>query len=163
MIVKDTLDNQTIFQIICFNDALDIGSLEVNEYNSLSIDVALKTIQTGRFPNDLVLSFPTRHSDTITLPSSSNTIQKQLYNAISVSCNKTPTVDQTVDQIFWIHTYENATGRVWGTLDNTDSQCGRHSLKNPTTIFRALASQDEITQTIKDEVPWEIYNWVKQL
>ena len=112
----------------------------------------------GRFPDNLVLSFPTRDSNIIPLPSSSSVIQEELYKMISASCTRIP----TSNAVYWIHTYDNSPGRVWGTLDNTiNAKCGQYSLKNPTTVFRALASQDEVTQTIKEEIPWDIYKWVK--
>ena len=161
VVVKDTtIDDQTIFQITFFKDVLSNNDLEVGEYDSLTMSIVISTTQMGRFPNDLVLSFPTRDSDIIQLPSSSSIMQEELYDMISVSCTKT----LTAGAVYWTHTYDNSPGRVWGTLDNTiDAMCGQHSLKNPTTVFRALASQDEVTQAIREEIPWEIYNWVKSL
>ena len=158
VVVKDTIDQQTIFQVILFKDVLNYN-LEVGEYDSLTMDIDINTIQTGRFPIDLVLSFLSRHSGTISLPSSSDIIEEKLYNMVAYICTKT-----TAGLIYWIHTYDNSPGRVWGTLDNTiNPMCERYSLKNPTTVFRALASQDEVTQVTKDEIPWEIYNWVRIL
>ena len=124
----------------------------------MSIDIT--TTQMGRFPDNLVLSFPTRDSNIISLPSTSSVIQEELNEMISVSCTRTP----TGGAVYWTHTYDNSPGRVWGTLDNTiDPMCGQYSLKNPTTVFRALASQDEVTQAIKEDIPWDMYNWVKSL
>ena len=158
VVVKYTIDEQTIFEVIFFKDLLN-NNLEVGEYNSVTMDIDINTIQTGRFPSDTVLSFPSRYSDLILLPTTSSIIEEELYNMISVSCIKT-----AAGQVYWIHTYDNSPGRVWGTVDNTiDAMCGQYSLKNPTTVFRALASQDEVTQATKDEIPWEIYNWVKIL
>jgi len=157
MVVKNSIDNQTIFQIIVFKDILQSNNLEVGEYNSLTMKIDISTVQMGQFPNNLVLSFPTRNSDIISLPSNSSILEEHLYNIISVSCTETA----SAEEIYWTHTYDNSPGRVWGTLVNTiDPMCGRYSLKNPTTVFRALASQDEITQTIKKEIPWKTYNWV---
>ena len=157
-VVKDTIDYQTIFQVIHFRDVP--YNLEVGEYDSVTMSIVITTTQMGRFPNNLVLSFPTRDSNIIPLPSSSSIIQEELYDMISVSCTKT----STAGAVYWTHTYDKSPGRVWGTLDNTiDAMCGQYSLKNPTTVFRALASQDEVTQATKEEIPWEIYNWVKSL
>lgn len=155
MVVKDNVDDQTVFQIVFLNDVLNNINLEIGD--SSTMDIGIETIQTGRFPDDMVLSFPPRSSNTISLPSSSGIVEEQLYKMISVACTKT----SSSGAIYWTHTYDYFPGRVWGTLDNTiNAMCGQYSLKNPTTIFRALASQDEVTQTIKEEVPWEIYNWV---
>ena len=156
VVVKDSTGNQTTFQVIFFKELLNTSNLEVGEYGNITIDI--NTIQTGRFPSNMVLSFLHRSSGTIILPSNSSIIEEQLYNMISVSCNKT----NKSGAIYWMHTYDSSPGRVWGTVDNTiNPMCGRYSLKNPTTIFRALASQDEITQSIKTEIPWLIYNEVK--
>lgn len=158
MVDKDSTDDLTIFQVMLFKDLLNNHSLEVGENDSLTVDIDISTIQTGRFPNDMVLKFPPRNTDNISLPSSSSIIEGELYDMISVSCNKT----SAAGAIYWTHTYDNSTGRVWGTVDNTiNAMCGQNSLKNPTTVFRALASQDEVTQAIKEEIPWAIYNWVK--
>ena len=159
MVVKHSIDNQTIFQVITFEGLLN-NSLEVGEHNSLSLSIDIVIVQMGRYPANLVLSFPTRNSSTISLPSNSSVIKQELYKMISVSCNKTSTAAES-DAVYWEHTYDNSPGRVWGILDNSiDPMCGRYSLKNPTTIFRALASQDELTQMIKDEIAWETFNWV---
>lgn len=156
-VIKDNNDDQTIFQVIFFKDVLNSNDLEVGEYDSLTMSIDITTTQMGRFPDNLVLSFPTRDSDIIPLPSSSSVIQEELYEMISVSCTRTP----TSGAVYWTHTYDNSPGRVWGTLDNTiNAMCGQYSLKNPTTVFRALASQDEVTQAIKEEIPWDTYNWV---
>ena len=156
-VIKDTVDDQTIFQLIIFTDALNTDNLQVGE---AAMTITITTTQTRRFPNDLELSFPPRRSNTILLPSDGSVIEEELYNMILVSCIKT----STAGAIYWTHTYDNSPGRVWGTLDNTiDPMCGQYSLKNPTTVFRALASQDEVTQDIKEEIPWQIYNWVRQI
>lgn len=155
VVVKYTTDEQTIFEVIFFKDLLN-SDLEVGEYNSVTMDIDIDTIQTGRFPSDMVLSFPSRYSDSILLPNTSSTIEAELYNMISASCSETP-----AGEVYWTHTYDHSPGRVWGTVDNTiNAMCGQYSLKNPTTVFRALASQDEVTQVTRDAIPWEIYNWV---
>ena len=160
VVVKDTIDDQTTFQLIFLTDILNNTNLQIGEYDLASMTITVTTIQMGKFPNDLKLSFPPRQSNTITLPSYSSVIEEELYNMVLVSCIKT----STAGAVYWTHTYDNSPGRVWGTLDNTiDPMCGQYSLKNPTTVFRALASQDEVTQDIKEEIPWEIYNWVRQM
>jgi len=134
------------------------ATLEAGEYNASLIDVTINTVQTDRFPNDLVLSLPNRMTDTIPLPDSDNNfVEDQLHDIISVTCTK-----PSAGQIYWTHSYEDTTGRLWGTRDNTiDPQCGRYSLKNPWVIFRQSTSVDDITGTTVGNIPVEIYPWVR--
>ena len=158
MVNKSVSSNQTIFKLIFF-EAVQRNTLQVGQYDPLLIDVTITTIQTGRFPDDLILSLQTRSTNAISLPSDESVVEDQLHNIISVSCTKT-----AAGQVYWTHTYDNSLGEVWGTLDNTiDPMCGRYSLKNPTFIFVAFTSQDEITQTTVGDIPWETYNWVSCL
>ena len=152
---KSVSSNQTIFKLIFF-EAVQRNTLQVGQYDPLLIDVTITTIQTGRFPDDLILSLQTRSTSTISLPSDESVVQDQLHNVISATCTKTAT-----GQIYWTHTYDNTLGRIWGTLDNTvDPMCGQYSLKNPTFMFMEFRSFDEITRTRVGDIPWEIYNWV---
>ena len=154
-VIKSASSNQTIFKIIFF-EAVQRNTLQVGQYDPLLIDVTVTTIQTGRFPNDLILSFQTRSTSAISLPSEQSVVEDQLHNMVSASCTKTNT-----GQVYWTTSYDNSPGRVWGTLENTiDAMCGRYSLKNPTFIFVASTSRDEITQTTVSNIPWKIYNWV---
>ena len=154
----------TIFQVVFFEAVLRTATLQVGTFNSSIIDVTITTIQMGRFPDDLVLSLPSvssvvRSTMAISLPSEEDIVEDQLHSIISASCTKT----STAGAVFWSHTYDNSPGRVWGTLDNTiDPMCGRYSLRNPTFIFVAFRSRDEITQTVVGDIPWEIYNYVSQ-
>ena len=153
---KSASNNSTSFQVVFFEAVQRNNTLQVGRYDSLLIDVTITTVQMGRFPDDLILSFPTRCTNAISLPSEQSVVEDQLHNIISVSCTKT-----AAGQIYWTHTYDNSPGQVWGTLDNTiDPMCGRYSLKNPTNMFLEFRSQDEITQSTVGEIPWEIYNWV---
>ena len=155
LVTKSVSNNQTTFQVVFF-EAIQRNTLQVGKYNSSLIDVTITTVQIGRFPDDLILSFPDQSTSAISLPSEQSVVEDQLHNIISVSCTKT-----AAGQIFWTHTYDNSPGTVWGTLDNTvDPMCGRYSLKNPINMFVDFISQDEITQTTVGEIPWEIYNWV---
>ena len=155
LVTKTASSNQTMFQIIFF-EAVQRDTLQVGRYDISLIDVTITTVQTGRFPNDLILSFPTRSTSAILLPSEQSVVEDQLHDIISASCTKT-----AAGQIYWTHTYDNSPGTVWGTLDNTiDPMCGQYSLKNPTFMFVASTSQDEITQNTVSDIPWEIYNWV---
>ena len=155
-VTKSVSSNQTTFKIVFFEAVQRNTTLQVGNYNSSLIDVTITVIHMGRFPDDLILSFPTRNTSAISLPSEESVIQDQLHNIISVSCTKTAT-----GQVYWTHTYDNSLGEIFGTLDNTiDSMCGRYSLKNPTFMFLRFRSYDEITRTTVGEIPWETYNWV---
>ena len=163
-VTRSASNGITIYQVVFFEAFLQTTPLQVGTYNSSIIDVTITTIQMGRFPDDLILSLPSsssavRSTMALLLPSEEDVVEEQLHSIISASCTKT----LTSGQIFWTHTYDNSPGRVWGTLDNTiDPMCGRYSLKNPTFIFVAFASVDEITQTVVGDIPWEIYNYVSQ-
>ena len=158
LVTKSVSSDRTTFEVVFF-EAVQRNTLQVGNYNSSLIDVTISIVQMGRFPDDLILSLPPRSTSTISLPSDESVIQDQLHNVISATCTKTAT-----GQIYWTHTYDNSPGQVWGTLDNTiDPMCGRYSLKNPTFIFVASTSQDEITQTTVGDIPWETYNWVSCL
>ena len=155
LVTKSVSGNQTTFQVLFF-EAVQRNTLQVGKHNSSLIDVTITIVQMGRFPDDLILSFPTRSTSAISLPSEQSVVEDQLHNIISASCTKT-----AAGQIYWTHTYDNSPGTVWGTLDNTiDPMCGQYSLKNPTYMFVASRSQDEITQTTVGDIPWEVYNWV---
>ena len=155
-VTKSASNDSTSFRVIFFEVEQRNDTLQVGRYDSSLIDVTITTVQMGRFPDDLILSFPTRSTSAISLPSEQSVVEDQLHNIISVSCTKT-----AAGKIYWTHTYDNSPGTVWGTLENTiDPMCGRYSLKNPTFIFVAFTSQDEITQTTIGDIPWEIYNWV---
>ena len=159
IVTKSVSSNQTTFQIVFFEAVQRNTTLQVGNYNSSLIDVTIIVIHMGRFPDDLILSFPNRNTSAISLPSEESVIQDQLHNIISVSCTKTAT-----GQIYWTHTYDNSLGEIFGTLDNTiDPMCGRYSLKNPTFMFLRFRSYDEITRTTVGEIPWETYNWVRFL
>ena len=155
LVTKSASSNQTTFQIVFF-EAVQRNILQVGKFDSSLIDVTITTVQMGRFPDDLILSLATQSTSTISIPSKGSVIEDQLRNIISESCAKT-----AAGQIYWTHTYDNSPGRVWGTLDNTiNPMCGQYSLKNPTYMFVASTSQDEITQNTVSDIPWEIYNWV---
>ena len=155
-VTKSVSSGQTTFQVVFFEAVQRNSTLQVGRYNASLINVTITTVQMGRFPDDLILSLPTRSTSAISLPSEQSVVEDQLHNIISVSCTKT-----AAGQVYWSHTYENSPGEVWGTLDNTvDPMCGRYSLKNPTFMFVASRSRDEITQTTVGNIPWEIYNWV---
>jgi len=156
-ITKIVSDDQTTFQVAFFKAKLQNTTLQVCRYDSSLIDVAITTVQTGRFPDNLILSFPTRSTSAISLPSKQSVVEDQLHNIVSVSCTKTA----TAGEIYWTHTYDNSPGRVDGILDNSiNPMCGRYSLKNPKTIFSSSFSKDEVTNTIVGRIPWETYNWV---
>ena len=158
-VTKSVSSNQTTFKIVFFEAVQRNTTLQVGNYNSSLIDVTITIVQMGRFPDDLILSLPTRSTSAISLPSDESVVQDQLHNIISVSCTKTAT-----GQVYWTHTYDNSLGEIWGTLDNTiDPMCGRYSLKNPTFMFLRFRSYDEITRTTVGEIPWETYNWVRFL
>ena len=157
-VTKSVFSSLTTFQVVFF-EAVMRNSLLVGDYDTSLIDVVITTVQMGGFPDNLILSLQTRSTNAISLPSDESVVEDQLHNIIAVSCTKTAT-----GQVYWTHTYDNSPGEVWGTLDNTiDPMCGRYSLKNPTFIFVAFTSQDEITQTTVGDIPWEIYNWVSCL
>ena len=157
-VTRSTSSEQTIYQAVFFEAVLRNTTLQVGSYNSSLVNVTITTIQMGRFPNNLILSLLTRNTDPIPLPSRQGVVEDQLHSLISATCSKTA----TSGQVFWSHTYDNSPGRVFGTLDNTiDPMCGRYSLKNPTEIFRAYTSQDEITQeVVRDNIPWDAFRWV---
>ena len=156
IVTKSVSSNQTTFQIVFFEAVQRNTTLQVGNYNSSLIDVTITIVQMGQFPDDLILSLPTRSTNAISLPSEESVVQDQLHNIISATCTKTAT-----GQIYWTHTYDNTLGRIWGTLDNTvDPMCGQYSLKNPTFMFMEFRSFDEITRTRVGDIPWEIYNWV---
>ena len=156
LVTKSVSSNQTTFQVVFF-EAIQRNTLQVGNYNSSLIDVTITTIQMGRFPDDLILSFPTRSTNAISLPSEESVIEDQLHNIISATCTNTAT-----GQVYWTHTYDNSLGEIFGTLDNTiNPMCGRYSLKNPTFMFLRFRSYDEITRTTVGEIPWETYNWVR--
>ena len=156
LVTKSVSSNQTTFQIVFFEAVQRNTTLQVGNYNSSLIDVTITIVQMGRFPDDLILSLPTRSTSAISLPSEESVVEDQLHNIISTTCTKT-----AAGQIYWTHTYDNSLGEVWGTLDNTiDAMCGRYSLKNPTYMILEFRSYDEITQARVGDIPWEIYNWV---
>ena len=156
-VTRSTSSEQTIYQVVFFEAVLRNVTLQVGSFNSSLIDVTITTIQMGRFPNNLILSLSTRNTDPIPLPSEQDVVEDQLHNLISATCTKTA----TSGGVFWTHTYDNSPGRVFGTLDNTiDAMCGRYSLKNPTEIFRASTSRDEITQAVVGDILWDAYRWV---
>jgi len=156
-VTRSVVDDQTTFQVVFFEATRRTTTLEVGEYNASLIDVTINTVQMGRFPDDLILGLPNRMTDTIPLPESDNNfVEDQLHDVISVTCTKSP-----AGQIYWIHNYDDTTGRLWGTRDNTiDPQCGRYSLKNPRVIFRQSVSRDDITGATLGDIPVEIYQWV---
>ena len=155
-ITKSASGNQTTFQVIFFV-VLRNTTLQVGRYNSSLIDVTITTIQMERFPDNLILNFPSRNTGEISLPSEQSVLINQLFSIISVSCTKS----STSGEIYWTHTYENTLGPLWGTRDNSiDPMCGRYSLKNPTYAFRAFESTNDITPKTVGNIPWEIYNWV---
>ena len=159
-ITKSASGNQTTFQVVFFEAVLRNATLQVGRYNSSLIDVTITTIQMGRLPDNLILSFPSRNTGEISLPSEQSVLVNQLLSIISVSCTKS----STSGEIYWTHTYENTRGRLWGTRDNSiDPMCGRYSLKNPTYVFKASESIDDITQQTVGNIPWETYNWVNHL
>ena len=155
--VTAIIDGATESDIRITKIVSDDQTLQVCRYDSSLIDVAITTVQTGRFPDNLILSFPTRSTSAISLPSKQSVVEDQLHNIVSVSCTKT----STAGEIYWTHTYDNSHGRVDGILDNSiNPMCGRYSLKNPKTIFSSSFSKDEVTNTIVGRIPWETYNWV---
>ena len=158
-VTQSTSSEQTIYQAVFFEAVLRNATLQVGSYNSSLVNVTITTIQMGRFPNNLILSLLTRNTDPIPLPSEQGVVEDQLHSLISATCSKTA----TSGQVFWSHTYDNSPGRVFGTLDNTiDPMCGRYSLKNPTEIFRASTSRNEITQeVVRDNIPWDAFRWVR--
>ena len=159
LVTKSVSSNQTAFKIVFFEAVQRNTTLQVGNYNPSLINVTITIVQMGRFPDDLILSLPTRSTSAISLPSDESVVQDQLHNIISVSCTKT-----AAGQVYWTHTYDNSLGEIWGTLDNTiDPMCGRYSLKNPTFMFLRFRSYDEITRTTVGEIPWETYNWVRFL
>jgi len=157
-VTRTAIDDQITFQVVFFEATQRTTTLEVGEYNASVIDVTINTVQMGRFPNDLVLGLPSRMTDIIPLPDSDNNfVEDQLHNIISVTCTKS-----SAGQIYWTHNYDDTTGRIWGTRDNIiDPQCGRYSLKNPSIIFYAGRSRDDITQQSKQDVLVILYNWVR--
>ena len=157
VVTKSVVDDQTTFQIVFFESIQRTATLEVGDYDSSLITVAINIIQMGRFPDDLVLGLPHRDTETISLPDSDNDfIQDQLHDIISVTCTKSP-----AGQIYWTHSYDGSTGPIWGTLDNSiDPQCGRYALKDPFLIFRRYASVNDITGTTVGDVPVEIFQRV---
>ena len=157
IVTKTATDDQTTFQVVFFEATQRTTTLEVGEYNASLITVDIVTVQMGRFPNDLELGLSTRMTDTISLPDSDNNfVEDQLHDIISVTCTKSST-----GQVYWAHNYDDTTGRIWGTRDNTvDPQCGRFSLKNPFLVYRAFRSTDDITGTTKGNIPVVIYQWV---
>lgn len=158
-VTKSVFSGLTTFQVVFFEAILRDTTLQVGRFNSSLIDVTVTTIQMGRFPDNLILSLPPRSTSAIALPSEEDVVEDQLHNIISVSCTKT-----AAGQIFWAHSYDNSPGTVWGLLDNTiDPMCGQYSLKNPTYIFVASTSKDEMTQDTVGNIPWEIYNWVSHV
>jgi len=158
VVAKSVVDDQTIFQVVFFEATQRSATLEVGEHNSSFINVTIQTIQIGRFPTDLVLGLPTRITDPIPLPDSNNVfLRDQLYGLISVKCTKS-----SPGQIFWSHNYDDTTGDVWGNRYNLiDPQCGRYSNINPTRVFQAGNSRDDITGEVKGNAPVTVYNWVR--
>ena len=156
-VTRTAIDDQITFQVVFFEATQRTTTLEVGEYNASVIDVTINTVQMGRFPNDLVLGLPSRMTDIIPLPDSDNNfVEDQLHDIISVTCTKS-----SAGQIYWTHNYDDTTGRIWGTRDNTiDPQCGRYSLKNPWIIYRQSRSVDDITGATMGDIPVEIYPWV---
>ena len=157
-VIKSVFDDQTTFQVIFFEAMQRITTLQLWKYDSSFINVTIHTVQMGRFPIDLVLGLPNRLTDPVSLlERDSNYLRDQLYGLISVTCTKSP-----AGQVYWTHGYDGTTGDLWGTRDNIiDPQCGRYSLKNPSIIFYAGRSRDDITQQSKQDVLVILYNWVR--
>ena len=158
IVTKSVVDDQTTFQVVFFEATQRTTTLEIGQYDSSFITIAIVTVQMGRFPNDLMLGLSTRMTDTISLPDSDNNfIVGQLHDIISVTCTKS-----SAGQIYWTHSYDGTTGHISGTFDNTvNPQCGRYSLKNPFTVFTATASVDDITGNTMPPYPVAVYNWVR--
>jgi len=157
VVTKSAVSDQYTFQVVFFEATERSSTLEVGDYDSSIITIAIDIIQMGRFPNDLVLGLSHRLTECISLPHSDNDfIQDQLNDIISVTCTKSP-----AGQVHWTHSYDGTTGHIWGTLDNSiDPQCGRFSLKDPYIIFRASLSIDDLTGNRMGNVPVEIFQWV---
>jgi len=160
VVTKSVSDDQTTFQVVFFEAIQRNNTLEAGEYNSSLINITITTVQMGRFPTDLVLGFPTRATESIPLPHSNNNfINNQLYDLISVTCTKS-----SAGQIYWTHSYDGTTGDLWGARDNiANPQCGRYSLRNPTRVFQAGRSRDDITRQAKGNIPVIFYNWVRMI
>ena len=158
VVTKSVVDDQTIFQVVLFEAVQRNTTLEIGEYDSSLINITITTIQTGRFPTDLVLGLPTRLTEPISLPDSNNNfLRDQIYGLVSVVCTKSK-----AGQVYWTHSYDGTNGDVWGAYDNiVDPQCGRYSVRNPTRIFQAGRSNDDITRQTKGDIPVILYNWVR--